>query len=433
MGVGSWFEECDDLAERSLNERARALEGSAILEIAGEVDAMRRRGVNIANLTVGDFAPSCFSIPETLKDRIKAALDAGHTNYPPAVGIPELRAAVRRLYQRDLGLDYPDGCVQIGSGARPPLYAAFATTVAPGDVVVYPVPSWNNAYYVYLARAQGVAVPTRPESGFLPTVEDLLPHLRQARLLCLCSPSNPTGTAFSREQLLAICEAVLDENHRRRAVGNRPLLVLYDQCYWQLTFAGHEHHTPVGLLPEMARYTLFVDAISKSWAATGLRVGWGVFPPWIRAKTAPLVGHMGAWAGRPEQHATASLLEDAEAALAFLGPFRATICRRLQRIRNGLLAMREEGLPVDALEAQGAIYLTARFDLLGRKLPDGRVLETDDDVRRLLLEEARVAVVPFTAFGLPHDTGWVRLSVGAVDDDGIDGALDRIRALLQRI
>jgi len=141
--------------------------------------------------------------------------------------------------------------------------------VAPGDIVVYPVPNWNNQYYAYLNRARAVAVPTRPENGFLPTAEELAPHLKVARLFCLCSPSNPTGTVFGREQLTAICEAVVDENRRRRAVGDRPLMVLYDQVYWQLVFAGSEHLTPVGLVPEMARYTLFVDAISKGWAATG--------------------------------------------------------------------------------------------------------------------------------------------------------------------
>lgn len=433
IDISTLFDGCDDLAGRALNELARDLEGSAILGIAAEVDGLRRRGTDIANFTVGDFDPTMFSIPAVLKDRIKQFLDEGRTNYPPAVGIPELRGAVRTLYRRELGLDYPEGSVQIGSGARPPLFAAFATIVAPGDQVLYPLPSWNNHYYTYLNRAEGVPVPTQADNGFLVTLEDLEPHLKTARMICLCSPSNPTGTAFTRDQLQPICEAVVQENKRRRAVGDRPLMLLYDQVYWQLTFGGVDHVTPVELVPEMARYTLFIDAISKCWAATGLRVGWGVFPTWVRARTKPLVGHMGAWAARPEQHAVASLLEDPGPLADFMAGFRGTLQDRLRRLRGGLIEMRSDELPVDALEAQGAIYLTARFDLLGRTLPDGRVLETDDDIRRLLLEEAGVAVVPFTAFGLPEDTGWVRLSVGAVDESTIDAALDRIRAVIERI
>ncbi len=433
VDVSEWFEGCEDLAERSVNELARGLVGSSILRIAGEVNTLARRGVPVANFTVGDFAPRCFRIPDALRERIKSALDEGHTNYPPAVGIPELREAIRETYLRELGLDYPAECVQIGSGARPPLYAAFATVVAPGDNVVYPVPSWNNNHYVYLTRGRGVPVAAKPENGFLVTVDDLAPHLKTARLLCLNSPSNPTGTAFAADQLRAICDAVIDENRRRRAVGDRPLLVLYDQVYWALTFGDVVHHTPVGLVPEMARYTLFVDAISKAWAATGLRVGWGVYPPWILERTRPLLGHIGAWAPRPEQHATASLLRDTEAASAFLEPFKHVVQQRLERLRDGVLALRAEGHPVDALRAEGAIYLTVKFDLLGRRLPDGRTLSSDEDIRRLLLEDAGVAVVPFTSFGLAQDTGWVRFSVGAVDDADVDGALERLRALLVRI
>jgi len=427
------FQDCDDLVERAVNDRARSLEGSEILRIAYEVDTLIRRGAAVADFTFGDFAPRCFSIPATLRDRLKAVLDEGHTNYPPAMGIPELREAIRACYARDLGLEYPEDAVLVGSGARPQIFAAFASIVAAGDTVVYPVPNWNNQYYAYLNRAKGVPVATRPENGFLPTAEDLEPHLKLARLFCLCSPSNPTGTVFGREQLTDISEAVVDENGRRRAVGDRPLMVLYDQVYWQLVFEGYEHLTPVGLVPEMARYTLFVDAISKGWAATGLRVGWGVFPPWIRERTLPLIGHMGAWAPRPEQHATASLLLDPEAIRAYVEPFRATVAGRLHRIQDAFLAMKAEGLPVDALESQGTIYLTVRFDVLGRKLPDGRTIATDDDIRRLLLEEAGVAFLPFSAFGVPEDTGWARLSIGAVDDAEIDRSLERIRTVLGKI
>lgn len=431
LDTKDWFTDCEDLAERTLSERARGLEGSAILGIAGEVTDLVAQGATVANFTVGDFAPGVFAIPPLLTRAIEDALRAGKTNYPPAVGVAELRKAIRDLYKRELGLDYPEGTVQIGAGARPPLYAAFATIIQPGDQVVYPVPSWNNHYYTYLYRAEGVALVTKAENGFLVTREELEPYLKTARMICLNSPSNPTGTVFGEDQLRDICEAVVAENRRRRAVGDRPLMVLYDQVYWQLSF-DRPHFTPPGLVPEMARYTLFIDAISKCWAGTGLRVGWGVFPPWVLSRTKPLVGHMGAWAARPEQHATAAVLADHEAMKPWMAEFTSTIRARLERVRSGILAMKAEGMPVDALPAEGAIYLTVQFDLLGKSL-DGRTIDSDEHIRSLLLHEAGVAIVPFTAFGLPDDTGWVRFSVGAVTDADIDGALTRIRGLLVRV
>jgi len=126
-------------------------------------------------------------------------------------------------------------------------------------------------------------------------------------------------------------------------------------------------------------------------------------------------------------------LLDQDAIRNFVVPFRTTVAERLRRIRNAFLDMKAEGLPVDSLKSQGTIYLTVRFDILGRKLPDGRTVTTDEDIRRLLLEDAAVAFLPFTAFGLPHDTGWARLSVGAIDDDEIDRALERIRTVLGRL
>lgn len=431
IDIAAVFEGCDDLAARTPNTLARGMEGSAILAIAGAVNALAARGVNVANFTVGDFKPSQFSIPTALADGITKHLEAGNTNYPPAIGIPELRAAVRTVYKRDLGLDYPEGCVQIGSGARPPLYAAFATVLEPGDIMVYGVPSWNNPYYAYLNGAKAVGVETHADNGFLPTVEDLEPHIRQARLICLNSPLNPAGTAMGKGQLQAICEAIVGENRRRSAIGDRPLILLYDQVYWQLVFGDTEHFTPVGLVPEMAKYTVFIDAISKCWAATGVRLGWAVCPPWMRDRMKPLVGHMGAWAGRAEQHATAELLAEPARLGSWPAEFNEQVQDRLKALRGGLLTMKAEGLPVDALEAQGALYLTVKFDLLGKTLR-GQAIRSDDDIRRYLLEETHTAIVPFTAFGMTQDSGWVRFSIGAVSVTDIEASLGRIRTALLR-
>ena len=423
------FADAGDLPARTPSPMAAAMQGSAILAIAGEVRALRAAGEAVANFTIGDFDPSLFPIPAALVAGIKAKLDAGETNYPPAVGMPELRSAIRHYYKERLGLDYPEGTVQVGSGARPPIYSAFRSILAPGDVVVHPVPTWNVRYYVHLNQAEGIAVVTKPENGFMPTLDDLLPHLPRARVLVLNSPLNPSGTVIAEDLLRPVCEAIIEENRRREAAGERPLILLYDQVYQQLVFDGYAHTTPIHLVPEMAKYTILVDAISKAWAATGLRLGWAVAPPWIIGRMKPLVGHMGAWAARAEQLATADLLAAPESTDAFMNDFRGTLQSRLRRLRDGLLAMKAEGLPVDCLDAQGAIYLSARFDLAGRRLVD-RTVETDEDVRSVLLHGAGVAVVPFTAFGYPDRTGWVRFSVGSVSDADVDAALSRIRSLL---
>jgi aspartate aminotransferase len=203
-------------------------------------------------------------------------------------------------------------------------------------------------------------------------------------------------------------------------------MLLYDQVYWRLTYGDYEHFTPVGLVPEMFPYTVMVDAVSKWWAGTGLRVGWCVCPPWVRKTMQAFVGHMGAWPARAEQMSVARVLSQPELTVEYDQVFHGKLRQRLTALRDGLLAMRGDGLPVDALDAQGAIYLSARFDLIGRKTPGGEIL-TDEDIRSFLLHDAGVAIVPFTAFGYPEKTGWVRFSVGSVTMDNVASALKAIR------
>ncbi len=225
---------------------AAALVGSEILRIAGEIRTLVAAGRAICNLTVGDFDPRYFPIPEVLMEGIRAALEKGETNYPPSNGLEGLRAAVARFYERDLGLRYPVDSVLIAGGARPIIYCIFRTLVDPGDRVVYTVPSWNNNHYVHLVGGQGVPVVCRPEHRFLPTREELVPALSGARLLSLNSPLNPTGTAFERSALLGICEAVLEENEARNRRGERPLYLMYDQIYWMLCLRRHRPRDAAG-------------------------------------------------------------------------------------------------------------------------------------------------------------------------------------------
>ena len=406
---------------------AGALIGSEILRIAGEIRALKAAGRPICDLTVGDFAPGQFPIPERLAAGIHEALEHGETNYPPSSGIAPLREAVARLYERDLGLRYPVESVLIAGGARPVIYCIFRTVCDPGDRIVYPVPSWNNNHYTHMVGGVGVPVVCRPEDLFLPTRENLAGKLAGARLLCINTPLNPTGTAMERDELLGICEAVMEENEARRRSGERPLYLLYDHIYWMLRFGNTQHFTPPELIPEIAPYTLFVDGISKSFAATGLRVGWGIGPVDVISRMSAVLGHVGAWAPRAEQVATVGMLDDPEAIRAYHAVFLGQLQLRLDRLHAGIQAMKGRGLPVDSIPPMGAIYLTARIH------PFGETLRTNDDVRRYVLEQAGIGLVPFQAFGSTEDEGWFRLSVGAASPAEIEAALPRLEEALLRL
>ena len=417
-------------SESRVSQMAAALSGSEILRIAGEIRALSATGRKICNLTVGDFAPSEFRIPELLERATTEALRAGETNYPPSDGVLTLRQAIVHFYERWLGLKYPVESVLVTGGGRPGIYCVFRALVDPGDVVVYSVPSWNNNHYVHLAGARDRAIVCDADNGFLPTPRQIESAARGARLLVLNSPLNPTGTAFSAETLAEICDVVLAENARRGA-GERPLFLLYDHIYWMLTEPPYVHVDPVSLRPAMRDYTVFVDGISKGFAATGMRVGWTVGPADITERMAATLGHIGAWAPRAEQVATAQLLKNDDVVSAFRSKLQNDVDLRLNMLRDGLEELRSRGFPVATGPPMGSIYLSARFALHGRRTPQGNTLRSNEDIRRFLLEAAGVAVVPFQAFGLPDETGWFRLSVGAVSVSEIEAMFERLEDALQ--
>jgi aspartate aminotransferase len=419
--------------DQSLSALARGVVGSEILRIAADIRGLKAKGAVICNLTVGDFDPAQFAVPPSLLEGVRAALAAGHTNYPPSDGVVALREAVARFYARGLGLAYPVESVLITGGARPLLYGAYRTVLDPGDVVVYPVPSWNNNHYAYLCGARAIELAVGADTNFFPTAELLRPHLSVARLLLINSPLNPTGTVIDPEVLREICELVVEENHRRTRAGadaRKALWLCYDQVYWQLVYGSESppgrpvrHATPPEVCPDVAPYTILLDAASKSFAATGLRVGWAVMPPAARQRMGDLLGHVGAWAPKAEQVAMAALLDDASTVAAYLDVMRGRVQERLDRLAAGFQALRRDGYPVEVISPQGAIYLSVRVVMPGK---------SNEQIRKHLLDAAGFALVPFQAFGLKDDSGWFRISVGAVSLEEIDAALPRVRAALAK-
>jgi aspartate aminotransferase len=420
------------LVDRSLSASVRGLVGSEILEIAAEIRRARAAGRQLCDLTVGDFNPREFPIPPDLLAGIKRALEAGETNYPPSNGLRALRESVSDFVAREWGARYPVESVLIASGARPILYAAYRCVVDPGDIVVYPVPSWNNNHYTWIAGGRGIAVVTRPADGFMPTLEQLAPHLPTARLICLNSPLNPAGTVIAENTLRAILEALVEENRSRTRQGRPHLFLVHDQVYAALVFGDARHVMPASLVPESAPWVISLDGISKSLAATGLRVGWALAAPELIARMNNLIGHVGAWAPRPEQAALAEFLRGGTVLGAFRADMNRRVRQRLEALCEGFRRLEREGYPVDCIDPQGAIYLALRLDLIGRKIGGVRV-ETNSALRRVLLDRAGLAVVPFQAFGLEEETGWFRLSVGAVSMEEIEGTPARLRRVLDEL
>ena len=401
-----------------LSHLAETLIGSEIVKLGNQIKERIRLGETIYNFTIGDFDSKIFPLPSELEEAVHEAYRNGFTTYPPAEGLLELRQELSAYIQEHLGLTYSTSEIQIASGGRPLIYAVFRAVVDKGEKVVYAVPSWNNNHYVHFTEASHVVVEALPEDRFMPTAERLKPLIKGASLLCLCSPQNPTGTMLSKEELEKICDLVIEEN-KQRGEKEKKLFILFDQMYWTLTFGNNKHTTPVSLRPELKDVTIFVDGVSKSFAATGIRVGWAMGNETVISKMKAILSHIGAWAPMAEQRAVAQYLKQKDAIKKFMGDFKEEIRFRLETIAEGFIQLKEEGFPVDVIKPQGAIYLTLKIDLKGKQKENGAILKTQQDVTQYLLEEAKLAIVPFYAFGASEDSPWYRLSVGTCRKEDI--------------
>jgi len=270
------------------------------------------------------------------------------------------------------------------------------------------------------------------ENNFMPTAGQMAPHIKGASLVAVCSPLNPTGTTFAKEELEAICDLILQEN-RARGENEKKLYLMYDQIYWTLTYGDTVHYDPVSLRPEMRAYTVYIDGISKAFAATGVRVGWALGPAELIAKMKAINSHIGSWAPMAEQVAVSNYLQKESEVDEYLDSFKKEIEFRLKGIYNGFKTLREEGLAVDSIAPQAAIYLTVQFSLVGKKKANGEVLQTQSDVTAYILDEAKLAIVPFYAFGADRQSDWYRLSVGCCIKDHIDTVIQNIRTALSKL
>lgn len=398
-----------------LSTIAETLPGSQILAISNSIKQRIQAGEKIYNFTVGDFDSQLFPIPLVLEEYILNAYKSKFTNYPLAEGNLDLREAIASFTKTFQGMIYEPSEVLVGSGGRPLIYALYRTLVDPGDKVIYPVPSWNNHYYTQFTGGIPVEIETSSENCFMPTAELIAPHIKEAVLLALCSPQNPTGTGFTEQNLKEICNLVLEEN-KRRTDGEKKLYILFDQMYWPLLYSPNQHHHPVSVCPDIRPYVIYVDAISKSFAATGLRVGWAMGSSTVLNKMKAILTHVGAWAPMAEQKAVAAFLVNTAAIEKYLLQFKAELEERLQMIYNGILLLKQQGVPIDAIAPQAGIYLTVKIEV--------------PDANTLLLEQAGIGILPFSVFGIAKDSPWYRISVGTCKKEDIAPMLVILKKVL---
>lgn len=415
-----------------VSKLAETLIPSEIIKLGNEINEQKKQGANIFNFTIGDFDPSIFPIPAALEDEIVKAYRTKKTNYPPANGIVELRKSVSEFIQRKQGLDYSPDSFLISAGGRPLIYATYRAVCDANDKIIYPVPSWNNNHYTHFVDGEHICLQTTAESQFLPTAEQIIPHLKEATLLALCSPLNPTGTAFEKSQLLKLCEAVLQENKNRNK-NQKPLYILYDQIYWTLTYGDTIHHDPVSLLPELKPYTIFIDGISKAFCATGVRVGWAFGPIHVIDKMKGILSHVGAWSPMAEQVATANFLTQNVEVDQFLEQTKIKIHDRLNAIYQGFQQLKKEGFSIDCIAPKAAMYLTLKISIKNRITADGKKIITTADMSEYILKNAGLAVVPFSAFGAEQESEWYRLSVGTCKMEDIDMMLSSFKKALMNL
>lgn len=420
------------MSTEKLSHLAETLIGSEIVKLGNMISERIRAGEKIYNFTIGDFDPKVFPIPAELESLIIESYQQRNTSYPAAEGVLDLRKAVSQFLKEWEGLDYAPNEIQIASGGRPLIYTIFKAIVDKGDKVVYGVPSWNNNHYVHMTDGEHCVVECKVENHFMPTVEDVREHIKGATLICLCTPQNPTGTTLTKHDLTEICDLILAENASRKE-GEKKCYLLFDQMYWTLTYGSTVHYNPITLRPAMKEFTVFVDGISKAFASTGVRVGWSMGPELVISKMKAILSHLGAWAPMAEQKAVAKYLYEKEAIGAYLKQFKSEVEIRLHNIYEGFITLKEKGFTVDAVAPQAAIYLTIKIDLVGKITESGSKLASQQDVTSYILSEAKLAVVPFSAFGGASNSPWYRLSVGTCIKEEIPAMLKQLETALTKL
>ena len=393
----------------SISSRVAAIAESATLAVDARAKALQAAGEDIVVFGAGE--PDFPTPDHIVEAAAKACADPRNHHYTPAGGLSELRAVIAEKTKRDSGYDVRPSQVLVTNGGKQAIFEAFAAILDPGDEVLLPAPYWTT-YPEPIAYAGGraVVVPTDAASGYKVTLEQLDAATTEAtKGLVFVSPSNPTGAVYSPEQVEAV----------GRWAFERGLWVLTDEIYEHLTYDGREAPSMPVLVPELADRCVVVNGVAKTYAMTGWRVGWVVGPDAVVAAAARLQSQLTSNVANVSQRAALAALEGG---LDDFVRMRETFDKRRRVLHAGLA-----GIPgVECPLPEGAFYAFPSFeDLLGRTIA-GRPVTTTLELAAVLLEEARVAVVPGEAFGAP---GRARLSFALADEALADGVTRLQRVL----
>ncbi|MEW6696036.1 MAG: pyridoxal phosphate-dependent aminotransferase [Bacillota bacterium] len=391
-----------------LSERAAGISASPTLAIDAKAKQMKASGIKVISFGVGE--PD-FNTPDNINEAAIEAIKAGETRYTPAGGTLKLKQAIVDKFQRENGLTYQTNQIVVSVGAKHCLYNAFQVLCQPGDEVILPAPYWvSYLEQVKLSGAEAVIVQTREENGFKLTLQELKEVITpRSRVFLLNSPSNPTGGVYTREELAALGEILLEHN----------ITVISDEIYEKLLYDGLEHVSIASISPALQENTVVINGVSKAYAMTGWRIGYAAAPAPVAKAMADL-----------QSHSTSNPTSIAQAAsvAALNGPQEAVTAMvvEFEKRRNYMLE-RLNAIPgVTCPKPGGAFYLYPNVSSYFGKSYRGKPVKSATDLANLLLEVAEVAVVPGIAFG---GDDFIRLSY-ATSLENIKEGLDRIEKLL---
>lgn len=394
----------------NISDRIKGMAVSATLAMSQKSSELRAAGVDVINLSVGE--PD-FNTPEHIKEAAKKAIDENYTHYPPVPGYMDLRKAIAGKLRSENGVEFDPSQIVVSAGAKHSLSNVIYALINPGDEVVIPTPAWvSYVEMVKLAGGKNVLVPAGIEQDFKVTPEQLEAAITpRTRMVLLCSPSNPSGSVYTRQELQGLVKVL--EKYPQVAI-------LSDEIYEHINYTGE--FASLASFPEIAGRVVIVNGVSKAYAMTGWRIGFMAGPTAVAKAVSKLQGQTTSGISTIAQKAALAAYEGPQQCVAdMLAAFR----RRRDLVVE--LARRIPGLKVN--EPQGAFYLFPEVSAyLGRRCGD-RVIATDDDLAMYLLEEGHVATVSGSAFCMP---GYIRLSYAASDDQ-LREAFARIEKALARL
>ena len=367
--------------------RLSRIKPSPTIGVSMKARELAAAGRDIIGLSQGE--PD-FDTPDNIKAAAKRAIDAGDTKYTNVDGTPALKAAICAKFKRENGLDYKPNQITVGTGGKQVLYNALMATLNPGDEVIIPAPYWvSYPDMVELAEGKPVAIPCGPNNGFKLRPEDLEAAITpKTKWIIFNSPSNPTGAAYTREELKKITDVLVKHPH---------VWVMTDDMYEHLVYDDFEFCTPAQVEPKLYDRTLTVNGVSKSYCMTGWRIGYAGGP-------VELIKAMGVI--QSQSTSNPSSVSQAAAVEALSGPqdFIARNNKVFKERRDLVVSMLNKAKGIHCPTPEGAFYVyPSCAGTIGRKTPDGKVIRNDTDFVTYLLESVGVAVVQGEAFGLsPH-------------------------------